>query len=67
MDGLVVRRGEYYVARISARSSFYDSKGNLWSKELQAARVFFNARLAEQEAKRVSGEVKRKKDGRLED
>lgn len=67
MDGIIVRRGDLYVARISAKSSFYDSKGNLWSKELQAARVFTNMEVAAREARRIGGEVKRKKDGRLEE
>ena len=65
MNGLVVKRGDYYVARISAKSAFYDKAGNLWSKELQAARVFTTELMARREAQRVGGIVREKKDGRL--
>lgn len=67
MNGLVVRRGGFYVARIGTKSMFYDKQGNIWSKELQAARVFRDERMACREAQRVGGVVKEMKDGRVED
>ena len=67
MNGLVVKRGEFYVARIRAKSRFYDEYGNLWSKESQAVRVFHDETMAVREARRVGGVVKRMTDGRVED
>lgn len=67
MNGLVVQRGDLFVSRISAKSTFQDKRGNLWSKELQAARVFLNDKVAKSEADRIGGTVRRMKDGRLEE
>lgn len=67
MNGLVVQRGELFVARLSPKSSFYDERGNLWSRELQAARVFLRDDMARWEAQRVGGTVRTLKDGRLEE
>lgn len=67
MNGYVVKRGDCFVARITAKSSFYDARGDLWSRELQAARVFMSEQMACREAKRVGGVVREKRDGRLID
>ena len=65
MNGLVVKRGELYLARISAKSSFRDEQGSVWSKELQAARVFLNHEVACRAARHCGGVVRMMKDGKV--
>ena len=65
MNGLVIRRGEYYLARKGTKSARPDASGNFWSKELQAARVFLNHDVACRVARHCGGIVKIMKDGRV--
>ena len=65
MNGLVVKRGGLYLARVTAKSSFRDEHDNIWSKELQAARVFLNHDVACRVARHCGGVVRMMKDGRV--
>lgn len=65
MDGLIIKRGELYLARISAKSAFRDEHDNIWSKELQAARVFLNHDVACRVARHCGGIVRMMKGGRV--
>lgn len=65
MNGLVVKRGEVFLARKGPKSAALDAYGNRWSKELQAARVFADIDIACGAAKRVGGIVRRMRDGKL--
>ena len=67
MNGLVIRRGEYYLARKGTKSARPDASGNFWSKELQAARVFSDYNAACRAAKQHGGVVRIMKDGRAEE
>ena len=67
MNGLVVKRGELYLARVSAKSAFRDERDNIWSKELQAARVFLNHDVACRVARHCGGVVRLMKEGRVID
>ena len=67
MNGLVVKRGDYYAARASAKSSFRDERGQVWSRELQAARVVLNHDVACRVAKHCGGVVRSMKDGRIQE
>ena len=67
MNGLVVKRGELYLARVTAKSAFRDEHDNIWSKELQAARVFLNHDVACRVARHCGGVVRMMKDGRLQE
>ena len=67
MNGLVVRRGEYYLARKGAKSAKPDADGRFWSKELQAARVFMSHDQACRTARKFGGVVKLMRDGRTKD
>ena len=67
MNGLVIRRGEYYLARKGTKSARPDASGNFWSKELQAARVFMSHDAACRAARKFGGVVKLMRGGRTED
>ena len=67
MNGLIVKRGDKYLARKGCRSARPDASGNFWSKELQAARVFMSHDAACRAARKFGGVVKLKKDGRTQD
>ena len=64
MNGLVVKRGDGYLARKGTKSARPDAGGILWSRELQAARVFSNHDAACRAARKFGGVVKQMKDGR---
>ena len=65
MNGLVIKRGEYFLAKLSAKSAFRDERGNLWSRELKAARVFQNHDMACRVARHCGGIVRMKTNGRV--
>lgn len=65
MNGLIIKRGDLYLARVSAKSAFRDEQDNIWSKELQAARVFLNHDVACRVARHCGGIVRMMKDGRV--
>lgn len=65
MNGLVIRRGEYYLARKGTKSARPDASGHFWSKELQAARVFMSHDAACRVARHCGGIVRMMKDGRV--
>ena len=67
MNGLVIKRGEYYLARKGTKSAKPDASGRFWSKELQAARIFMNHDAACRAARKFGGIVKLKRDGRVEE
>ena len=67
MNGLVVRRGEYFLARKGTKSAKPDASGNYWSAEIQAARVFNNHDAACRAARKFGGVVKLMRGGRAED
>ena len=66
MNGLVVKRGEVYLARKGCRSARPDMDGIFWSREVQAARVFMNHDAACRAARKFGGIVKLMKNGRME-
>ena len=65
MNGLIIKRGDLFLARVSAKSAFRDEQDNIWSKELQAARVFLNHDVACRVARHCGGIVRMMKDGRV--
>jgi hypothetical protein len=65
MNGLIIKRGDKYLARKGCKSAKPDASGNFWSKELQAARVFQDHEHACRAARKFGGVVKLKKDGRV--
>jgi hypothetical protein len=67
MNGLVIRRGEYYLARKGTKSARPDASGNFWSKELQAARVFMSHDAACRAARKFGGVVRLMRNGRTEE
>lgn len=67
MNGLVVRRGEYFLARKGTKSARPDASGNFWSKELQAARVFQTHDAACRAARKFGGVVRLMRDGKTAD
>ena len=67
MNGLIIKRGDKYLARKGCRSARPDASGNFWSKEIQAARVFMNHDTACRAARKFGGVVKLKQDGRIQD
>ena len=67
MNGLIIKRGDKYLARKGCRSAKPDASGNFWSAEIQAARVFMNHDAACRAARKFGGVVKLKKDGRIQD
>ena len=67
MNGLIIKRGDKYLARKGCRSARPDASGNFWSAEIQAAKVFANHDAACRAARKFGGVVKLKKDGRIQD
>ena len=67
MNGLVIRRGEKYLARKGCKSARPDASGIFWSKELQAARVFMNHDTACRAARKFGGVVRLMREGRTEE
>ena len=67
MNGLVVKRGEVYLARKGCKSARPDASGNFWSKELQAAKVFQTHDMACRAARKFGGVVKLMREGRAEE
>jgi hypothetical protein len=66
MNGLIVKRGDKYLARKGCKSARPDDGGNYWSREVQAARVFLNHDAACRAARKFGGIVKLMKNGRME-
>ena len=64
MNGLIVKRGDKYLARKGCKSARPDAGGIFWSAEIQAARVFMNHETACRAARKFGGIVKLMKDGR---
>lgn len=67
MNGLVVKRGDTFLARKGCKSARPDASGNFWSKELQAARVFMNHETACRAARKFGGVVRLMREGRMEE
>ena len=67
MNGLVIRRGEYFLARKGSKSAKPDASGSFWSRELQAARVFMNHEAACRAARKFGGVVKLMREGKAVD
>lgn len=67
MNGLVVRRGEKFLAKKGCKSAKPDASGNFWSKELQAARVFMNHDAACRAARKFGGVVRLMRDGKTQE
>lgn len=67
MNGLVVRRGEYFLARKGTKSAKPDDSGIYWSRELQAARVFMTHDSACRAARKFGGVVRLMRNGRAEE
>ena len=64
MNGLVVKRGDAYLARKGCKSAKPDAGGIFWSKELQAARVFQTHDAACRAARKFGGIVKLMREGK---
>ena len=67
MNGMVIKRGDNYLARKGCKSARPDASGTFWSGELQAARVFMNHEAACRVARRFGGVVKLMREGRAVD
>ena len=67
MNGLIIKRGDRYLARKGCRSARPDASGNFWSKEIQAAKVFMSHDAACRAAKKFGGVVRLMKDGKAEE
>ena len=67
MNGLVIRRGDRYLARKGCKSARPDASGNFWSRELQAARVFMTHDAACRAARKFGGVVKLMRNGKAEE
>jgi len=67
MNGLIVKRGDKYLARKGCKSARPDAGGIFWSAEIQAARVFANHDAACRAARKFGGIVKLMKDGRTKE
>ena len=67
MNGLVVKRGETYLARKGTKSARPDAGGIFWSKEVQAARVFTTHDAACRAARKFGGVVRLMRDGKTLD
>lgn len=67
MNGLVVRRGEKFLAKKGCKSAKPDASGNFWSKEIQAARVFMNHDAACRAARKFGGVVRLMRDGKTQE
>ena len=67
MNGLVVRRGDRFLARKGTKSARPDAGGIFWSAEIQAARVFINHDAACRAARKFGGVVKLMREGKAVD
>ena len=67
MNGMVIKRGDKYLARKGCKSAKPDASGTFWSGELQAARVFMNHDEACRAARRFGGVVRLMRDGKAMD
>ena len=67
MKGMVVKRGEVYLARKGTKSARPDGGGIFWSKEVQAARVFQTHDAACRAARKFGGVVRLMRNGRAEE
>ena len=67
MNGLIIRRGDRYLARKGCKSARPDAGGIFWSKELQAARVFTTHDAACRAARKFGGVVRLMRDGKTMD
>lgn len=63
MNGLIIRRGEKYLARRGCKSARPDASGVFWSSEIQAARVFRDHDAACRAARKFGGVVQLKRIG----
>ena len=64
MNGLVVKRGDAFLARKGCKRAKPDAGGIFWSKEMQAARVFMNHDAACRAARKFGGIVKLMREGK---
>ena len=64
MNGLVIKRGDKYLAKKGCKSGRPDADGRFWSAELQAARVFMSHDAACKAARKFGGVVKLMKNGK---
>ena len=67
MHGLIIKRGEKYLARKGCKSARPVASGIFWSRELQAARVFMNHDPACRAARKFGGVVRLMREGRMEE
>ena len=67
MNGLIIKRGDRYLARKGCRSAKPDASRNFWSAEIQAARVFNNHEVACRAARKFGGVVKLMREGKAVD
>ena len=67
MNGLLIKRGDRYLARKGCKSARPDARGNFWSAEIQAARVFNNHEVACRAARKFGGVVKLMREGKAVD
>lgn len=66
MNGLIVKRGDAYLARRGCRSAKPDADGVFWSREQQAARVFKTHDAACRAARKFGGVVRLMREGKME-
>ena len=64
MNGLIVKRGDRYLARKGCKSAKPDASGAFWSREIQAARVFTTHDAACRAARKFGGVVRLMQGGR---
>ena len=67
MNGMVIKRGDKYLARKGCKSAKPDASGTFWSGELQAARVFTTHDAACRAARKFGGVVRLMRDGKAMD
>ena len=67
MNGLIIKRGDKYMARKGCKSARPDASGVFWSAEIQAARVFQDHEHACRAARKYGGVVRLMKDGRTKE
>ena len=67
MDGLVIRRGQAFLARKQAKTARLEEDGFYWSTEIQDARVYRDFDSACRTATRCGGRVLIKKNGKAEE
>lgn len=67
MNGLVVKRGDKYLARKGTKTAKPDADGRFWTTEPQAARVFMNHDTACRTARKFGGVVKLMREGKAQE